>query len=84
MDSQNSLRPLCLILSFLSMIAGGLGMLMSFLYLASKAMDDIVVGMAGFIAGAILIAAGVISLTMIATRPVTPAVWKNPRASEFL
>jgi hypothetical protein len=84
MDSQSSLRPLCLVLSSLSVLAGGLGMLASFLYLASKTMDDITVGMAGFIAGAILIAAGVISLTMLATRPAPPPVWKNPRPSEFL
>jgi hypothetical protein len=40
---------------------------MSFLYLASRSMEDITAGTSGFVAGAVLIGAGIISLAIIST-----------------
>ncbi len=67
MDST-FLRSACLILSGLAILAGGLGMAMSFLYLASASMADITAGTSGFVAGSVLIGSGLVSLTMLATR----------------
>ena len=69
MDSPAFLRPICLVLAVLAIIAGGLGMAASFLYLASSRTADVTAGTSGFVAGAVLIAAGLLSLTMLATRP---------------
>lgn len=48
--------------------AGLLGMALSFLYLASASMADITAGAAGFVAAAVLLGAGLLSLTLLATR----------------
>ncbi len=69
MDKPAFLRPICLVLSALALVAGVLGMFGSFLYLASNNMANITAGSSGFIAGAVLIGAGLLSLTMLATRP---------------
>ncbi len=69
MDSPAFLRPICLVLAILSTVAGGLGMAASFLFLASSRTDEITAGTSGFVAGAILVAAGQLSLTMLAVRP---------------
>ena len=61
----------CLGLAAILMIAGSLGMVASFLYLASRSMEDITAGASGFIVGSILIGSGVISLSLIG-RPVSP------------
>lgn len=71
MDTPASLRPICLVLAALVIVAGGLGMAASFLYLASSSMADITAGASGFIAGAVLIGAGLLSLTTLATRPAS-------------
>ena len=60
-------RTTCRILAGLSVLAGALGMPMSFLYLASRGMEDITAGASGFVAGAILIWSGVMSLSMLAS-----------------
>jgi hypothetical protein len=73
MDSPAFLRRICLVLASLAIVAGGLGMLASFLYLGSRSMADITAGTSGFVAGAILIGAGLLSLTMLATRPAHSA-----------
>jgi len=48
------------------MFAGSVGMVMSFFYLASSSMGDIIAGAAGFVAGSILVGSGVVSLTLVA------------------
>jgi hypothetical protein len=73
MDSTAFLRRICLVLASLAIVAGGLGMFASFLYLASRSMADITAGTSGFVAGAILIGAGLLSLTMLAIRPAHSA-----------
>ena len=51
-----------------AIIAGGLGMPLSFLYLASpQSMADITAGTSGFMAGAVLIGAGLVSLAILST-----------------
>jgi hypothetical protein len=47
--------------------AGALGMVLSFIYLASGSMAGIHAGTSGFLAGAILISGGVIALTLLST-----------------
>jgi hypothetical protein len=69
MNNSNFLRLTCLGLAVITIIAGVLGMLASFLFLASNSMADITAGTSGFVAGSILIAAGLLSLTMLATKP---------------
>jgi hypothetical protein len=68
-DSPMFLRPISLALSALAIIAGGLGMIVSFLHLGFRNMADITAGASGFVAGAVLIGSGLLSLTMLATRP---------------
>jgi len=63
-----SLRVACGVLSVLTVLAGGLGMAISFLFLGSNRQEDIAAGAAGFVAGAILIGSGLVSLSLIATR----------------
>jgi hypothetical protein len=64
---SSSLRIVCKVLAGVSIAAGALGMPMSFLYLASRGMEDITAGASGFVAGAILIGSGVISLSLLAS-----------------
>ena len=51
-------------LSAVLLIAGGLGMVVSFLYLASRSMEDITAGASGFVASAVLIGLAAISLAL--------------------
>jgi hypothetical protein len=72
-----SLRPICLTLAVLAILAGAAGMVLSFLYLASASMADITAGTSGFVVGSVLIGSGLLSLTLLATRgdqtgPATP------------
>ncbi|WP_165249827.1 hypothetical protein [Paludisphaera soli] len=69
MDSTPFLRPVCLALAALAIIAGGLGMLVSLLALSLRGPADVIAGASGFVAGAILVGSGLVSLTMLATRP---------------
>jgi hypothetical protein len=59
----------CSVLSCLAMAAGALGMVASFIYMASRDMRDITAGTSGFVAGAVLIGSGLVSLTILATHP---------------
>ncbi|MEX0586391.1 MAG: hypothetical protein WD176_07095 [Pirellulales bacterium] len=52
----------------LAILCGALGMVISFLYLASSSMEDIHAGQSGFVAGSILASAGLVSLTLAVTR----------------
>ncbi len=65
MDTPAFLRPICLVVGILAILAGGLGMAASFPVLASRSMADIMAGSSGFVAGAILIGSGLLSLTML-------------------
>lgn len=67
---NSPLRVVCLILASGVLLLGAAGMLLSFLYLASSSMADITAGTSGFVAGSVLIASGLISLTMLASRSI--------------
>jgi hypothetical protein len=60
-------------LATLTYASGAGGMAISFLYLASSSRLDVAAGAAGFIAGAILVAAGLHALTTLARPLATPA-----------
>jgi hypothetical protein len=62
------LQSVVLVLAWLSLGAGVLGMLASFLYLASSHNQDVLAGVGGFVAGAMLIGSGILSLAVLATR----------------
>lgn len=66
MSDLSFLRPVCLVTGGLSILAGGMGMVMSFIYMASSSMADITAGTSGFVAGSVFIGSGLISLTMLA------------------
>jgi hypothetical protein len=76
--NSTSMRPFCLLLSLGSILAGGVGMLLSFLHLGTNSAPYVSAGSAGFIAGAVLIGAGLVSLTMLATRPTEADPASNP------
>ena len=58
-------------LATLTFVAGGCGMAISFLFLASNHYLDVTAGAAGFVAGSVLVAAGLISISV--QRPFSPA-----------
>jgi hypothetical protein len=62
-------RRLAAFLAALAIAAGGLGMAASFHYLASDTLPGITAGTSGLVAASVLIGAGLLSLTMLATRP---------------
>jgi hypothetical protein len=72
MDHEESI-PLAgrstLVLPWFTLFAGVSGMGISFLYLASASRLDVIAGAAGFIAGAILAAAGLLSITVLSRSP---------------
>jgi hypothetical protein len=69
MDTPAFLRPICLTLATVAIVAGGLGIGASFIYLSFSSMADITAGASGFVAGAVLIGSGLLSMTMLATWP---------------
>lgn len=72
-----NLRILCIIAAILILIAGSLGMAISFLVLTSKNPAENLAGVAGFIAGAILVSGGLISLAILANG-AQPAGHRSP------
>jgi hypothetical protein len=56
-------------LAWLILVAGASGMAVSFLYLASNHPLDVTAGLAGFIAGSVLVAAGLVSLAVQGPAP---------------
>jgi hypothetical protein len=66
----------CVVLSCLAMAAGALGMVASVMYMTSGDILDITAGSSGFVAGAVLIGSGLISLAILLTRPgpMTPRI----------
>ncbi len=77
MDSPEFLRPICLVLAALTIIAGGLGMMVSFLIMGSGTSAEVTSGASGFLAGAILITGGVVSMTILTTRQAPLGATKN-------
>jgi hypothetical protein len=67
--TQRSRRPV-VVLPSLALITGASGMAMSFLFLASMNHLDVLAGAAGFVAGSILVAAGLISIAALSPSPV--------------
>jgi hypothetical protein len=65
--TDNSLRPICLILAMLAILAGAGGMSLSFWSLASSRAEVIAAGQAGFVAGAVLLGSGLVSLSVLAS-----------------
>src|SRR6185437_11505744 len=63
------------VLASLFLIAGSCGMAISFLFLASSHPLDVTAGAAGFVAGAVMLAAGLISLVVLEQRSL---VWTPP------
>jgi hypothetical protein len=63
-------RLCCLGLAGLVTLAGCAGMLLSFMFLGSSNPADIAAGQAGFVAGAVLIGSGLVSLTLLVSRGV--------------
>jgi len=69
MDKRfTSLQLAYFALSVISIGAGCMGMVLSFLYLASGSMADITAGTSGFVAGSVLIGSGIVSLTMLSLK----------------
>jgi hypothetical protein len=60
-------------LAVLSVLLGAAGMVLSFAFLGGAVLADVLAGSAGFVAGAVLVAAGMLSLTLLA-RPTTMPV----------
>lgn len=75
-------KTVCLVLSILAIIVGGLGMAVSFLHLALAGMggmDDVVAGGAGFVAGSILVGSGLISSAILyGQAPARPSEESDP------
>ena len=67
--TENRLEGACAAIAAVCICLGVLGMVLSFFFLASGRSADLTAGMSGFIAGSVLIAGGLISLTLIAIRP---------------
>lgn len=68
-----NLRGLCFIMAAGSILCGGLGMAASFLFLSSAVPHENIAGASGFVAGAILIASGMMTFAIAASanpRPV--------------
>src|SRR5712691_4340966 len=62
-----------LVLAWLTLLAGAGGMAMSYLYLASSNHLDVLAGAAGFVAGSVLLAAGLLSITVLSRLPADGA-----------
>jgi hypothetical protein len=62
------LRPLCLVLALLALLAGVLGMAASFLVMGSALANEVRAGASGFVAGSVLIGSALVSLTLLARR----------------
>jgi hypothetical protein len=63
------LQQVCVVLACVAMAAGAVGMVASFAFMASRDIRDITAGASGFVAGALLIGSGLVSLAILATRP---------------
>lgn len=78
------LRPVCLVLSGWAILLGGVGMVISFVFLMSPNTADETAGTAGFVAGAVLAAAGLISLSVLAVRATHPGPAEQSGVQELV
>jgi hypothetical protein len=69
------------VLALLALVAGVAGMATSYLYLASSDQLDVIAGAAGFVAGSVLIAAGLLSAAVLSRSPVAAATTVEPTAA---
>jgi hypothetical protein len=77
----SSLQTVSVILAGLAVVAGVVGMPASFTYLASRHDQDVLAGVAGFIAGAVLAGSGIVSMAILASRGSdVPSSSPNPSA----
>ena len=76
MDTEFSktLGLACVVVATIAVGAGACGMVLSFLYMNSARMEDVTAGAAGFVAGAVLVGSGLISLTMLTAKASKEAV----------
>jgi hypothetical protein len=58
-----------LVLAAVAVFVGAVGMALSFVFLASPNAMDVTAGNSGFLAGAVLVGSGILSLTVLAARP---------------
>ena len=66
MSDSESRHGFCRFLAGLAVMLGAMGMVTSFLYLASASFEDITAGTSGFVAGSVLVGSGLVSLSMLA------------------
>lgn len=65
MNDQTPSRDLSVSMSLLAILFGTVGMGVSFVFLGSSTVRDVVAGMAGFVAGAVLVGAGTIAAAVM-------------------
>jgi hypothetical protein len=78
-----SSRPV-LLLALLTFLAGVGGMAISFLFLASTSHLDVLAGAAGFVAGSILLAAGLLAVAVLVRLPASAATAEAAEAAPAL
>ena len=66
---SRALGQACAVMSIIAICSGFCGMVLSFLFMTSASEKDIATGSAGFVAGAILIGTGLLSLTIQTAKP---------------
>lgn len=60
--------------SFISVLLGAVGMTLSFLYLSSPLDVEVAAGAPGFVAGSVMIGAGLIAGALVTRRPAAVAL----------
>ena len=84
MSDCDSRLGVCRFLAGLAVMLGVMGMVTSFLYLASASFEDITAGTSGFVAGSVLVGSGLVSMSMLAgskTEQSTAEPSQTPRQS---
>ena len=77
-------KPSLFVLAVLTLVAGVSGMAVSYLYLASADHLDVLAGTAGFVAGSILVGAGLISISLQRPAACGQRSSQQQRATESL
>ncbi|OYW75343.1 MAG: hypothetical protein B7Z37_13620 [Verrucomicrobia bacterium 12-59-8] len=73
------LSSLSLIFTFILVLLGAIGMLITFLFLWSSDVRDIAGAGLGFVAGAVMLGSGVVALAILSRVPRGDAVVSNPQ-----
>ena len=68
-ESKLPLRSFVVTASFAALALGAAGMVLSFAYMNSTDIRAITAGASGFVAGALFVFAGLLSLAIVTTRP---------------